>query len=68
MKIEVPLLFLVAGDDKLVYSDASRKVFQKIKAPDKTLIEYPEMYHSLSIELGKEKVFQDIWSWIDKRV
>lgn len=68
MRIESPLLFLVAGHDLLVYSEASVKIFGKLRCKDKTLIEYPGMYHALSIELGKEKVFQDIWSWVDKRV
>ena len=68
MHIESSLLFLIAGHDLLVYSEASVKVFGRLKCLDKTLIEYPGMYHSLSIELGKEKVFQDIWSWVDKRI
>lgn len=68
MKFETPLLFLVAGEDKLVYSDASLKVFEKIKARDKSLIEYPLMYHSLSIDLGREKVFNDILNWIERRI
>lgn len=67
MRIDSSLLFLVAGDDRLVYPQASVKVFGKLKCADKTLIEYPGMYHALSIELGKEKVFQDIFSWLDKR-
>lgn len=68
MRIDSPALFLVAGNDLLVYSQAAVKVFDRLKCEDKELIEYPEMYHALSIELGKEKVFQDIWSWVDKRV
>lgn len=68
MRLGSPLLFLVAGHDLLVYSEDSVKVFAKLKCEDKTLIEYPGMYHALSIELGKEKVFQDIWSWLDKRI
>jgi len=68
MRIDSPLIFLVAGHDLLVYSEASVEVFGRLKCEDKTLIEYPEMYHALSIELGKEKVFQDILSWIEKRM
>ena len=68
IKLESPLLFLIAGDDKLVYIKASKKVFEKIKAKDKSIIEYPGMYHSLSIDLGREKVFQDILNWITVRI
>ena len=68
IRIDSPLLFLVAGHDLLVYSEASVKVFGRLKCKDKRLIEYPGMYHALSIELDKEKVFRDIWSWVDNRV
>jgi alpha-beta hydrolase superfamily lysophospholipase len=68
MKLDVSLLFLIAGDDKIIYSKASKKVFEKMKAKDKNIIEYPEMYHSLSIDLGKEKVFQDILNWMTRRI
>ena len=68
IRINSPLLFLIAGHDLLVYSEASVKVFGRLRCKDKTLIEYPGMYHALSIELGKERVFQDIWSWVDKRI
>jgi len=68
MDIRSPILFLIAGDDKLVYSSVSKKVFDRLNAKDKTLIEYPDMYHSLSIELGREKVFEDIAKWIDRRI
>jgi len=68
MRFDVPLIFLVAGDDKLVYPDATRKVFDRIEAKDKSMIGYPEMYHSLSIDLGREKVFKDILDWIARRI
>lgn len=68
MRIDSPLLFLVARHDLLVRPEASVKIFGRLRCKDKTLIEYPGMYHALSIELGKEKVFRDIWSWIDKRI
>lgn len=67
-RIDMPLLFLVAGDDKLVDSESSKKVFKRLIAKDKSMIEYPDMYHSLSIDIGKEKVFQDILNWAERRM
>lgn len=67
ISLEVPLLFLIAGGDKLVYSNSSVKVFEKIKARDKKIIEYPGMYHSLSIDIGREKVFNDVLSWMEEK-
>ena len=68
MRIDSPLLFLIAGHDLLVHSQASVKVFSRLKCKDKTLIEYPGMYHSLSVEIGKEKVFRDILEWVAGRI
>ncbi len=67
-ELSIPVLFLVPGGDKLVSPHASKLIFNQIKARDKEIIEYPEMFHALSVELGKEKVFGDILNWIKKRL
>jgi alpha-beta hydrolase superfamily lysophospholipase len=67
-KLDIPVLFLLAGEDRIVDPKASRKVFQGLKTQDKEIIEYPQMYHSLSIELEREKVFADILQWLEKRI
>ena len=67
-KLKTPVLFLLAGDDKIVIQEKTREIFNGLTVKDKTLIEYPGMYHSLSIELGKEKVFEDLLQWVDKRI
>jgi alpha-beta hydrolase superfamily lysophospholipase len=66
--LSVPTLFLIPGVDLLVDERAGRKVFGKIALADKTLIEYPDMLHALSIDMGREKVFRDILDWTDSRV
>lgn len=65
--IEKPVLFLLAGDDKdlLVDPKASKAVFKRMKGNNKKLIQYPDMLHALSIEKGREKVFEDIVCWIN---
>ncbi len=62
-KITLPTLFLLAGDDKLVDPEVSRKVFGAIASKNKKIIEYPEMRHALSIDIGRERVFKDILTW-----
>jgi alpha-beta hydrolase superfamily lysophospholipase len=66
--LQVPSLFLIAGKDYLVNENAARQLFDKLKLGDKTKIEYPEMLHALSIELGREKVFADILNWLARRL
>ncbi len=68
IKIQEPVLFLLSGKDKLVITKMSKKIFKKLTSKDKKIICYPEMYHSLTIDLGKEKVFQDIINWADERI
>ncbi|MDD5347881.1 MAG: alpha/beta fold hydrolase [Candidatus Omnitrophica bacterium] len=66
--IEMPVLFLVPSEDKLVSPQASKVIFYRLLTRDKELIKYPEMYHALSVELGKEQVFADIRRWLAKRI
>nr|MBC8428746.1 alpha/beta hydrolase [FCB group bacterium] len=54
--------------DTLVDPKASKSVFKGLKHKDKKLIEYPEMYHALSIDIGRETVFNDILKWIVERI
>jgi alpha-beta hydrolase superfamily lysophospholipase len=63
-RLELPVLFLLAGKDYLVDVAASRRVYANLMLEDKTLIEYSDMLHALSIDLGREKVFADIEKWL----
>jgi alpha-beta hydrolase superfamily lysophospholipase len=67
-KLAVPTLFLIPGIDLIIDEKVSRKMFQKLPIADKTLLEYPDMLHALSIDLGREKVFEDILDWAAPRV
>ena len=65
-KIHIPLLVLTAGEDTVVDSLSTGKIFNSLKTKDKELINYPAMRHALSLDLGKEKVFGDILNWIGR--
>lgn len=67
-KLALPTLFLIPGVDHLVDERAGRKIFERLSLADKTLLEYPDMFHALTIDLGREKVFQDILDWVTPRV
>lgn len=67
-KLKTPTLFLLAEKDLMVDTKTSEKFFNNLTIPDKNLIIYPDMYHALSIDLGKEKVFADILSWIKHKI
>lgn len=67
-KLKLPVLFQLAGQDTMVPTNTSRKVFQSLTAEDKQIIEYPDMRHALSIELDRQKVFQDVLNWLKPRI
>ena len=56
------------GKDTFVNSDVSKKIFKGIKFEHKEIVEYPEMRHSLNMELGREFVFADLLRWMEKRI
>ncbi|MFC1621376.1 alpha/beta hydrolase [Candidatus Omnitrophota bacterium] len=66
--IASPLLFLVSGDDILVDAKKTKEFFKGLSAKDKTIIVYPEMYHALSIDIGREEVFKDTLKWLEERL
>lgn len=67
-RINIPVLFLLAGEDQLVDPGVSKRIFNGLTVKNKSLIEYKEMRHALSIEAGREKVFEDILEWTKKRI
>jgi alpha-beta hydrolase superfamily lysophospholipase len=67
-RIKTDTLFLLAGDDTFVCSKASRRIFDGMKLKNKQIIEYPGMRHSLSCDVGCEKVFEDTLRWMEKRI
>jgi len=67
-KVSMDTLFLLGGKDSFVCGRASRKIFEGLKTKNKRLIEYPDMRHTLTAELGREKVFTDILKWVEKRI
>lgn len=67
-KLTTPTLFLVAEEDKIVDPNGTRAVFDSLTVKDKKYVGFPGMYHSLSIELGKEAVFEELLKWVEERL
>ena len=64
--LELPTLWLVAGDDRLVSPQASREMFDAVTHADKQFILYPGYFHEVLNELGREAVFADLEQWLAK--
>lgn len=67
-KVNSPMLILQGTDDKIVDPKGSKDVYALISSKDKTINLYDHCYHELFNEPGNEKIFNDIESWIEKRI
>ena len=54
-------------DDQIVNPLGSQRFFARAAAPDRAFCLYPGLYHEIFNEIGHEKVFQDIESWLTQR-
>ncbi len=63
-----PMLAIVAGDDKLADSVATRELLAKIDSGLLTQIWYEDNYHENFNELNREEVFARIIEWAESRI
>ena len=59
-----PIQVLIPPEDALVDSDISLPFFQALKCHDKEIKTYPGYRHEILNDIGKEKVFEDLVSWL----
>jgi alpha-beta hydrolase superfamily lysophospholipase len=65
-EIQVPLLLMLAGRDRIVDNARVREFFRNTRSSDKQLIEYPEAAHTLEFEADPVPYFQDLCRWAAK--
>jgi alpha-beta hydrolase superfamily lysophospholipase len=64
--MRLPVLLVVAGDDKLVSAAGSRAIFPKLPGNLATLHWYDHMYHEIfnEVEADAARVFADVRNWL----
>ncbi|MBI4197274.1 MAG: lysophospholipase [Deltaproteobacteria bacterium] len=67
-KINLPSLFLQAGDDKICSAEGAKEFFKEISVEDKSFKLYEGFYHEVFNEVQKRKVFHDLEQWIEKHL
>ena len=67
-QLTLPLLMQVAGNDKIVSARAAQIFFEKCASQDKHLIVYDEFYHEIYNDLGRERPYHDLTSWLIRRM
>jgi acylglycerol lipase len=66
--VTVPLLAMHGGADTVTNPDGSRDLVKRSRSRDKTLIIYDKLVHDLLHEPEKERVMNDIATWLDHEV
>lgn len=66
--IQTPILMLHGTGDRVTEWEGTRFFFDEIPYAQKNLQLYEGWYHELFNEVGKEKVFADVASWIESRL
>ncbi|MFO1462197.1 MAG: alpha/beta hydrolase [bacterium] len=67
-KLKTPLYMLHGEGDQVTSLEGTREFFERLRVTDKTLKTYPGLLHECFNEIGKEKVFQDLEHWLNKRL
>ncbi|KXT29175.1 alpha/beta hydrolase fold family protein [Candidatus Phytoplasma oryzae] len=62
------VLFLYSLKDEIVFSENINVFFDKIMSKDKSLYFYEKSYHNLFHDIEKDKIFQDIFLWLEKKI
>ena len=66
--ITQPVLMLLGGSDPVIDAETSRRFFDRLGSPDKTLRVYPPMLHEPLNELDRAGVLADIEAWLRARL
>lgn len=65
--LKIPFLILQAGDDKICQTGVAYDFYQRAGSLDKEFKLYDGFYHEVLNETDRERVFEDIYTWIKKR-
>jgi alpha-beta hydrolase superfamily lysophospholipase len=66
--MSLPCLMVHGGADRLCPLQACQAFFEKMTFVDKELLVYDGYYHEVYNELGKEQVFADVESWLERHL
>jgi alpha-beta hydrolase superfamily lysophospholipase len=63
--IDVPVLLVQGGDDRVTSRDTVEAFYKKLKAPIKTLKIYPRLFHELHNETERREVMDFFLDWMN---
>jgi alpha-beta hydrolase superfamily lysophospholipase len=67
-EIRLPVLLMQGGEDTHVNRSDSRRAYDRVSSPDKTLKIYPGLYHEILNEPERQEVMDLILEWLGRRL
>lgn len=67
-KIQIPLLILHGGADRVTPLKNSKIFFERLTVADREMHEYPDSYHELHNDLNYREVLTDLNNWIERHL
>lgn len=65
-EIQLPILFQLAGDERIVNTPASEDVFNKIGSKQKKIYIYPDCLHEIYNDLDRDDVIRDLKAFLQE--
>jgi alpha-beta hydrolase superfamily lysophospholipase len=62
--LHLPTYLALAGRDRIIDNEATRRWFDRVAAQDRILKLYPEAYHTLEFEPEPQPIFDDLAAWL----
>ncbi len=66
--LQVPILILQGGADRVTFPESTRRFFEQINFADKELREYPESYHEIYNDLDYQLMLIDLGNWLERKL
>lgn len=63
--LQVPLLILHGGDDRVAQPEGSRHFFEQVELADKERYEYQGGYHEIHNDINRDEVLADASRWLN---
>ena len=67
-RVNIPVLVMHGGEDRLSNIEGSKLIFNSIASVDKTLKIYNGYYHEILNETGKAQVLKDMTDWLNNHL
>lgn len=65
-RVHQPALLMLAGNDRIVNNELTRASFERLASTNRTILDYPDGYHTLEFEPDPSRYALDLAAWLDR--